>query len=357
MRCLRIGGLKSYGRHASELLPLIVKRLINLETFDAQGCTHLFDEDFERFTNMLEGSERESQIKHLNLSGCTALKGKFLHHLKGKLPNLTKLELSNLSCIFMDPNHHSNQPDKNASEVGLINFIKTIPKIERIDLEETGKFGGISDSFLDILSRYRSSVDFDLDDQPISRNLMELRLSHAKDITCEGLIKFIKNTPKLQILEVDNTSADQSVLETFIKHNPKGVISLIDCRTISTVFYDKISDSCRTRIGVNQEWEFTPFQYNSKESNNDLITIKTFPSWRDVKIPKDWKEVRDDLDKKFECQAQFDNADEENIGKGKKKEGKKNSWWSNSSNNNVNANGYLEDVWDENHPPRGCSVM
>lgn len=136
---------------------------------------------------------------------------------------------------------------------------------------------------------------------------------------------------------------------------------MIDCRTISPSFHDKIESKCRTRIG-DDGWESTPFQYEPKELNNGLLTVKTFPSWRNTKIPTDWKEIRDELDK-----CHNDSLGGPGIGKknkGKEKENgreRKNSWWSTSpasptSNNDASAQ-WIEDVWDENHPPRGCSIM
>ncbi|OCF60364.1 hypothetical protein L486_03047 [Kwoniella mangroviensis CBS 10435] len=352
LKALRFGGLKSYGRHASDLLPLLAKTLISLEVLDAQGCTHLFDDGFEKFALAHQEVGRKSSITHLNLSGCTALKGEFLVHLAGYLPQLRFLELANLSEMFKD-NHDD-------SELDLVKFLKTIPKIEKIDLDQTGTHGGITDRVLDVLSRYRS----DESDETVGKNLKELRIGGSKDVTSEGLCRLIRSCGNLGVLEIDNTPADNSVLRTFLKYHPKGNISVIDCRSITTSELDKLLKNTRTRVGY-EGWAFTPFEYQTKElsSEGGKTTVKSFQGWRNTTIPRDWREIRNDLDK-----VQHAN-DEGVIEKDKEKEKKerKNSWWSSSptstSSGGTAVTGMmdLDGVWegegDGEGGGRGCVIM
>ncbi|WWC73313.1 uncharacterized protein I206_107280 [Kwoniella pini CBS 10737] len=345
MKCLRIGGMKSYGRHASEFLPLLAKKLINLEIFDVQECTHIFDEDFEKFSEILQESKYKSRLNHLNLSGCKGLKGRFLYHLIGVLPNLRILELAELNEMFKGLS--KNEKDK--LEIDLIEFIKTIPIIERIDLDFTGLNGGISDKFLNNLLS-NSNRD---DNIPIGKNLKELRIGHSIDITSEGLIKLIKGLKNLEILEIDNTSADDKVLKTFIKFKSKGTISIIDCRSIRTSELDKIINltKCRNPNTSSQfkknKWEFKPFEYDEKEFEI-LCTVKSFQSWRNTKIPINWRILRQDQNHKIENDEILQNKFLR-----KEKQGK--SWWSTGNSTLEDWNDFEEE--EEVEGVRGCIIM
>ncbi|WVW79127.1 hypothetical protein I302_101092 [Kwoniella bestiolae CBS 10118] len=251
---LKIGGLKSYGRHASEFLPLLARRLVNLEVLDAQECLHLFDEDFERFAMALKENGRKSPIRHLNLSGCSALNGQFMVHLTGMLPNLRILEFANLTHLYKE---EGGSPD---DDLPLMRFMRTIPSIEKIDLDLTGVNGGVTDRVIDSLSKYRSEET----DEIVGKGLRELRIGSAKDVTAEGICRLIRNCEGLGVLEIDNTAADNSVLRNFLKLHPKGRISIIDCRAITSSELDKLDSSTNTRIG-HEGWQFAPFTYTALE--------------------------------------------------------------------------------------------
>ncbi|WRT68840.1 uncharacterized protein IL334_005821 [Kwoniella shivajii] len=282
LKVLRLAGMKSYGRHASDFLPLLAEKLVNLEVLDVQGCTRIFDEDFENFSRVLTENERESKITHLNLSGCTSLQGQFMYHLSGSLPNLRMLELANLQHIYKD---------NDSDESGLIRLLKTTPKIERLDLDQTGLHGGVTDSVLDVLSRGRTD-----DGNCIRKNLVELRIGFAKGVTSEGLVRLIRNCPKLKVLEIDNTPADTSVLRAFMKVHPSdGAISVIDCRSVNPTELDKLIPSTRSRVGW-KGWTAVPFSYQPKEMDERRTVIKSFQSWKDVNTPKSWREIRADTD-------------------------------------------------------------
>ncbi|WWC64246.1 uncharacterized protein I303_106855 [Kwoniella dejecticola CBS 10117] len=369
LRCLRVGGMKSYGRHAAEFLPLVARQLVNLETLDCQECTHIFDGDFERFAQVLRDSQpaRQSGLIHINLSGCTALKGSFIKSLIGLVPELKVLELAGFEGMFKELS--SNEKDK--LELDLIGLIKTTPHIEKIDLDFTGSNGGISDKFLDTLSRYCPG-DADTE-EPVGQNLKELRLGHAADVTAEGLARLIRGLKNLNVLEIDNTSADNTVLRTFMRYHPLGTISIIDCRSVRTAELEKIASSTRCRNargggggegkGGMGSWEFSPFQYDQREYG-DMCNVKSFQGWRGTTIPQDWRTIRQTLDGQAVVNDKVAQAlqSEKDGAKAKRKE-RKSSWWSASAPSSSNSpadewNGEFGVGLDHGEEGgRGCIVM
>ena len=143
MKVLRLAGIKGYGTTSGEFLPLVAERLVHLDMLDLQGCTHLFDSDFQRFAEVLDSEGRVSTLKHLIISGCASLDPTTFEHLARRVPELVKLEAAGLPDAYRD---------RRADDQSLVNLLRSVPKLERLDLEGTGLFGGVTDRVLDILT-------------------------------------------------------------------------------------------------------------------------------------------------------------------------------------------------------------
>ena len=192
LRVLRCGGIKGYSPTAQDFLPLVATRLANLQVLDLQWCSTLFDVDFEEFGKaLLKGNAQPSRLTHLNLSSCASISTETLTHLAKRLPNLTHLELASLPQLFRDVQGRKQ-------ESALIDFLRSIPRLQRLDLEGTGISGNINDRVLDALTPARSQKG-----EILGRELVELRLGYATGITAEGVIRLIRGCDKLRILEVD----------------------------------------------------------------------------------------------------------------------------------------------------------
>jgi len=81
---------------------------------------------------------------------------------------------------------------------GLIRLLKSVPKLERLDLEGTGVFGGVTDDFLDAITPGRHERG-----EVVGKELVELRIGHAKDVTPEAMIRLVRGCSKLTVLEAD----------------------------------------------------------------------------------------------------------------------------------------------------------
>ena len=295
-QALRLAGIKGYGTTSGEFLPLLAEQLINLETLDLSGCTHLFDSDFERFAAALNVRGRASRLRHLVISGCSSLTSGSFSHLARRVPDMTNLEAAGL---------HDMYKDRDADDHSLVDLLRSMPKLQRLDLEGTGTFGGITDRVLDILTPARGV------DGVVGRELVELRIGFALDVTPEALIRLVRGCTSLLVLEADvsnrslaglmaqNTNANNAVMREFLRRRPATAqLSLIDCRAITPASYSTLAPTTRPRIGQTG-YPFVPFGYES-EVNGEMesrAVLKTFWSWRRVAVPKGWKEMLSDAEK------------------------------------------------------------
>ena len=188
MNSLRVAGAKGYGIISGEFLPLVADRLVNLHTLDLLGCSHLFDEDFERFADVPRTQNRVFTLQHLIISGCSSLGMETFLHLTGKMPNLIKLEAAGL--------RHAHRRSAGGVQ-WLINFLKTVPKLQKLDLEDTGSFGGIDDRVLEILTPPKGVSGI------VGSELVELYLGYAQGVSSNALIRLVRGCTKLMKLEVD----------------------------------------------------------------------------------------------------------------------------------------------------------
>lgn len=194
LEVLRLGGIKGYGTTSGEFLPLVAERLVNLETLDLLGCTHLFDSDFKRFADVYDAAERVSTLRHLIISGCSSLGTDTFGYLARRLPDLVKLEAAGMPDAY-----RGGDPDDRS----LVNLLRSLPNLERVDLEGTGFHGGVTDRVLDVLTPAKGVNGV------VGSELVELHIGYAREVTPEALIRLLRGCHKLLILEADVSPCDQ----------------------------------------------------------------------------------------------------------------------------------------------------
>jgi F-box/leucine-rich repeat protein 2/20 len=189
IKSLRIAGLKSYGHAAADLLPLLADRLIDLKTLDLAGCSHIHSSDFERWAEVLDDAGRLSSLTHLNISHCRSLTSTTFEHLARRVPDMTRFEMAGLEAAFW-----TNDWD----EQGLIALLRSMPRLQKLDMDAEGLHESISDRVLDVLipGKYANKV-------VVGRELVELRIGYAKNVSSEAMIRLVRGCPKLKVLETD----------------------------------------------------------------------------------------------------------------------------------------------------------
>ena len=188
LKVLRLAGIKGYGTTSGEFLPLVAERLINLETLDLLGCTHLFDTDFQQFAEVLDNEGRVSPLSHLIISGCASLGFETFYHLAKRMPNLINLEAAGMPDAY---------GDRDADDQSLVKLLRSVTRLEKLDLEGTGLYGGVTDRVIDILTPAKGVQGI------VGRNLVELRIGFAREVTSEALIRLVRGCTKLRVLEAD----------------------------------------------------------------------------------------------------------------------------------------------------------
>lgn len=192
---LRIAGFKAYKEGGRHCLSQIAKHLVNLEVLDLGGCADLTDAAWQAWAQGLADAGMElSNLRHLIISGCTHLTISSLKILVGRVSYMTRFEMAGVQGMFknldrpLDGTHALNE------------LLKSMPRIERLDLERTGMYGGIDDSTLMAVSP-KLTV-------PISRDnpmavLSAMNLASAKGITSEGLVRFLRASLSINHLILD----------------------------------------------------------------------------------------------------------------------------------------------------------
>lgn len=313
MRTLRIAGIKSYGHGAADLLPLVASRLVNLRTLDVNGCTHLFAHNFERFAEVLRSAERASTIQHLNISSCSSLTSQTFAHLVGLMPEMRYLEMANLANTFRGDN---------VDALGLVNLLRGMPRLQKLDLEGTGLYGGVTDRVMEVLTPGHGRSRYAGEGATVGSELEELHIGFAKNVTAPTISRLIRKCTKLRVLEADvswgssfladeqNTAATNSVMREFLRRrfSPEARISLVDCRAVTPAAYLPLSPMTRPRSA----WEghaALPFAYDDGSRIDrsefpprilppavgefaDKPVLKTFWSWKRVAVVPLWRDAR-----------------------------------------------------------------
>lgn len=262
LRSLRVAGLKSYGPTVCDFMALLAESY--LDVLDLTGVLHLTDDGITAYVDQLAALGRSSSLRHLILSS-TFLTSDAFGPLEKLLPNVVTLELAGLPQAF------SSSDSENQ---GLIDLIKSMPQLEKLDLEGTGSHGGVTDRLLDA----------------IGEELRTLKIGFAKSVTPEGLTRLVKRCPRLLVLEADNTAANNAVMRAFLnRRGHSAAINLVDCRAITTSAYSVLAPTTRSRNAWTG-FAATPFGY--EEDTVDKPVLKTFWSWRRVAVPRDWRDAR-----------------------------------------------------------------
>jgi F-box/leucine-rich repeat protein 2/20 len=154
--------------------------LYNLETLSLQKCQHITSRILIRAFEALHHLSRTSTIRHLNLSRCTGLRADIFPAMSGLFPELRYLELAGMPRLFQE----NSQSDRTAFN----RFLETLPKLEKLDVEETCGTC-LDDSTLRILAS--------------APNLTHLQIGFASKITPGAMIEFIRDCPTLRVFEAD----------------------------------------------------------------------------------------------------------------------------------------------------------
>nr|KIR82944.1 hypothetical protein I308_06775 [Cryptococcus tetragattii IND107] len=280
LRSIRAAGL----HYPSDMLLLsIMERCHNLERLNLQGCHDVSDDMFENFYNYcVEHDKCMPSLTHLNVSN-TPLTPATFTFLIDHLPNLTHLEMANLRA--------SDSPDDDDDGYELSKMLKSMPKLRKVDLEDTAGLSGVSDMVLEALTPMEGDVG------TTGCELEELKIGYAR-ASSGAIVDLIKGCKKLRVLELDNTEANNSVMREFLRRRayPCSRLSIIDCHNITQSAYAEIAASTRARQGW-KGWAAVPFGYDNDVEMAERMVLKTFWGWKRVVVPKGWTEMRNEAEK------------------------------------------------------------
>lgn len=272
LQVLRIAGLTSTtGGH---LLQHLASELPNLHTLDLLGCRWLGMSDIQDYITGLD--DRESPLKHLVISSCTNLTAEAIELLVDRIPNITRFEAAGLEGVFyLDP------------PPTLARLVRSMPLLERLDLDATGRYGGVCDRLLDELIPGACSGS------PLTESrLVELRIGSAKNITPAALLRLVNALPKLARLEADGTETGNAVLRAFLSRSrAPAAISLVDCHRLTHEAYTQLAARTRARAGWDG-YTAACFAYSPDEVRVRPV-LKTFWAWRGTTPPRIWREARE----------------------------------------------------------------
>ena len=183
------------------------------------GCSRtLTDEAFQSWT-----VEAQWPLRHLRLSGCTRLTDQACVFLAGKVDKLEVLEMASIGMLLRD--------------VGMLKLLESLSHLRKIDLEDAVR---LSDRVLPAIhaaagwrpqvSRSRPAVD---------SGLQHAVLTNMPELTEQGLLRFIRNAPRMVKFECSNSvHVSDDCLKAFMLHIRRDKIqgaelTAVDCRTIS----------------------------------------------------------------------------------------------------------------------------
>lgn len=229
-----------------------------------------------------------SSLQHLALSACRGLTDRLGMHLAHTVPHLQSLELANIGANIREP--------------GMIKLLETTPEIQRLDVENAFELGRAfartitpPKEYVESLGLSVSQDDGGSDDEtqqvglarqgrarsvriarrtlsprtqhdrlsrgdenvaepaasssisnasvwrrpaPTGSQLSHLVLSHITRIPASDLLTLVRHCPKLTHIEVDDTRANDALLNEFVllarkRHKKGAFVSLVDCRHLS----------------------------------------------------------------------------------------------------------------------------
>ncbi|GMK56644.1 hypothetical protein CspeluHIS016_0304840 [Cutaneotrichosporon spelunceum] len=271
LRTLRVAGLPMASGYLLQHIPDCAP---NLECLDLMGCSWIGMRDMQEYVAAL--GDRPSSLRHLVISNCTGLTPEALELLVDRVPEMRIFEAANLESVFyLDP------------PPTLSRLVRSMPKLERIDLDGSGRYGGVEDRVLHELipGACRGS--------PLEESrLLELRIGNAKFVSKGAIMRLIEDLPSLQVLIVDGTEADDAVMNQWHRRHPgpESMISMIDC-SLSSEAYDRLAPKTRPRRGWS-DYRGAPFRYASLELTERPV-MRAFWAWRRVGVPLQWRQARE----------------------------------------------------------------
>jgi F-box/leucine-rich repeat protein 2/20 len=163
---LRIAGLKAKYPDLSTVMRTIADRMVNLIRLDLNGCSWLCDTHLEQWAWRVDAlPKKRTHLRYLILTDCSSLGPSTITHLTNRLPVIHCLELANIPNLLegpgMDPWTIDNM---------LFRLFQSMPLLWRLDLDETGRWGGgIGDFILQA---------FQWQDPVLRPNILGLRSLH-----------------------------------------------------------------------------------------------------------------------------------------------------------------------------------
>ncbi|KAF8595246.1 RNI-like protein [Ceratobasidium sp. AG-I] len=237
---------------------------------------------------------RRTALRHLNLSHCRRLTDTGLGALAHAVPGLEVLELAGIGSAMAQP--------------GLVRLFKTCPKIRKVDLEDAG----VGDEVIEALTP--AMDESDSDDTPEAEDdstetiqismhadcsqpghaLTHFVLSHCIHVTSRALAQLVRACPKLTVLALDGTSADDRVVRFFVCATRARAIKGAEVGATDTRFVARAglpTSGIRPRRGV-REWSSRGMAYvdsrdahatsSEDECDESKVVVKTYWSWQAV---------------------------------------------------------------------------
>lgn len=179
-------------------------------------------------------------LEHLDLSSTRITDASF-KHLTELLPALLVLEAAYIGPTLDDD--------------GLETFLGTTPLIRKIDLEG-------NDSLTDRTLRRLCPPPFAK--AAPGRCLEHLVLNRCSSFTDEGILHLIRHSPRLKVLEIDNTRARETTVKAFVDRRMSGSeVIAIDCRGFSRTAIPGMMDFVRPRR-ADARWRYQSQRYLTK---------------------------------------------------------------------------------------------
>ncbi|ODN80078.1 hypothetical protein L198_07888 [Cryptococcus wingfieldii CBS 7118] len=324
LRKLRMAGVN--GMFPEDIWTILTDSgvLPGLEVLDLQNCSGLSENTFAPLLS--SNPTALSSLTHLNLSS-TPLTPSIFTHLTHLLPNLQILQLARI--------HRFYDPDDDDDGHALAEMLKSMPKLRKVDLEDTAGMSGVCDLVLKVMTPGEYAYEDgegEGEGEVVGMELEELNIGYG-DVTSEAVVDLIHRCKKLRVLDVDNTSVGNTVMRAFNRHIPSPSpsssssspshlrrLSLIDCPSITSQAYAPLSPRTRPRQGW-PGWQAVPFGYDptghgdGDEMADEKVVLKTFWSWRRVAAPKGWREVRKEAER-VERVAEVEERKMKDVGAG-----------------------------------------
>lgn len=258
-----------------------------------------------------------ANLVRISFSSCRSLTDRSCMHLAHAVPKLKCLELANIGNTLRDD--------------GLAKLLDTTPDIERIDVEGAMELG---DKFLQAITppiAYIDSLSMSsvatsehssgrISRRPLRRaragaatasqgghgsaalplqgtasrvtwsqstptgaNLTHLIISHLNRLEPASLLTVVRRCPKLIHLEVDDTRANDTVLNEFVSHAHQrrlygAYVSMVDCRALTKGASTEVFASGRARPRAGQVGdEYAAFYYDNGTVPSSFITTHSSP--------------------------------------------------------------------------------